>query len=401
MKQISDRIFYCGIMNPNMRVFDVIMRTEYGTSYNSYVIRGSEKVAIVDASHHHFSAVYREELRAALGGAAPDYLVVNHTEPDHSGAIGDLLEAYPGLTIVTNAVAAKNLRQIINRGDLPLQIIKDGGCLSLGDVSLQFIVAPFLHWPDTMMTYVPEEQALFSCDVFGCHYCEPGILDTRIGYPADYELALRQYFDCIFGPFRPFVVKGLNKLEGLPLQLVCPSHGPVLTRGARLANALAQYAAWARTEARQPLSVPIFYSSAYGNTEQIAAAMRAGIVEILPDAACDLVKLDARTGEYAAAWALLNECDAFLLGSPTINRDAVPPLWQLLSQFDAVNSPKRPCALFGSYGWSGEACGNLAQRLEQLKCRLFEAPFLVNFVPTEEDLSRAAALGTRFARALL
>ena len=398
MKQLTENIFYCGILNPNLRVFDIVMRTDFGTSYNSYVVKGSGGTAIIDGAHARFEGLYQQELREALGGAAPDYLVVNHTEPDHSGTIAALLEAFPEMTIVTNAVAAKNLRQITNRDDLPLRIVKDNNTLSLGDRTLRFLVAPFLHWPDTMMTWLEEEQTLFSCDAFGCHYCEPGALDTHIAWPADYETSFKYYFDCILGPFRPFVQKGLQKLGGLDIRRICPSHGPVLTQGCRLESALENYRVWSLPQLNSQFTVPVFYCSAYGCTERIGRAIREGILEARPRALCELH--DLVDCDMAAMGALLNAGDAFLLGSPTINRDAVPPLWVLLAHADAVNIAKRPCALFGSYGWSGEACAHLAQRLEQLKCRVFEEPLKISFVPSRDDLAGARAFGRRFAESL-
>jgi len=398
MKKLADNIFACGILNPNLRVFDIVMRTPFGTSYNSYVVKGENYTAIIDAAHASFEGLYREELEEALGGAKPDYLVVNHTEPDHSGAVAALLTAYPDMRIVTNAVAAKNLAQIANRGDLPLRVIKDGGTLCLGGKTLRFLIAPFLHWPDTMMTFLEEDNTLFPCDVFGCHYCEPGALDTRIAWPGDYETAFRYYFDAIFGPFRPFVQKGLQKLEGLDIQRVCPSHGPVLTKGCRLESALENYRIWSLPQINSQFTVPIFYCSAYGNTKQIGQAIRDGILDAKPRVLCELY--DLVDCDMAAMAGLLNACDAFLLGSPTINRGAVPPLWELLAGADAVNTPKRPCALFGSYGWSGEALPQLAQRLEQLKCKVFEEPLKINFAPSGDELAQARAFGKRFAEAL-
>ncbi|MDR3313392.1 MAG: FprA family A-type flavoprotein [Oscillospiraceae bacterium] len=402
MRQLSERVFYTGVLNPNMRVFDVIMRTEYGTSYNSYAVRGSAATALVDGAHGRFAGQFLEELAQALGGAEPDYLIVNHTEPDHSGAIAELLRAYPGLTIVTNAVAAKYLAQIINRADLPLRIVKDGDTLSLGDRTLRFLHAPFLHWPDTMFTYLEEEATLFPCDFFGSHYCEPGILDTAVAYPAAYESARRYYFDCIFAPFLPFVRKGLAKLEALPLRLICPSHGPVLTETGRLAETIQLYQTWSEAvdlQAPQAKKIPLFYCTAYGNTRRIGEAVRDGIRAVLPAADVELFDLTF-CPDMPAMQRRLNESDAFLLAALTINRDAVPPLWELLAGADAVNIAKRPCALFGSYGWSGEGFANLAQRLGMLKCKLFEPRCKVNFVPSEDELAAAKAFGEAFAQSL-
>ena len=398
MKQLAENIFACSVLNPNLRVFDIVMRTDFGTSYNSYVIKGENYTAIIDGAHSRFEGLYREELTEALGGATPDYLVINHTEPDHSGAVAALLDAWPDLRIVTNAVAAKNLRQLTNREDLPLRVVQDGGTLSLGGRTLRFLIAPMLHWPDTMMTWLEEDQILFSCDVFGCHYCEPGALDTYIAWPGDYEAAFRTYFEAIFGPFRPHVQKGLQKLEDLDIQRICPSHGPVLTAGCRLEYALKNYRIWSLPQLNSQFSVPVFYCSAYGNTERIGQAVREGILEAKPRVLCELY--DLVDCDMAAMGALLNASDAFLLGSPTINRGAVPPLWVLLAQVDAVNIAKRPCALFGSYGWSGEALPQLAQRLEQLKCKVFEEPLKINFAPSEDDLANARAFGKRFGESL-
>ena len=398
MKQLAENIFACSVLNPNLRVFDIVMRTDFGTSYNSYVVKGENYTAIIDGAHAKFEGLYREELTEALGGATPDYLVINHTEPDHSGAVAALLDAWPDMRIVTNAVAAKNLRQLTNREDLPLRVVQDGGTLSLGGRTLRFLIAPMLHWPDTMMTWLEEDQTLFSCDVFGCHYCEPGALDTYIAWPGDYEAAFRYYFDAIFGPFRDHVQKGLKKLEDLDIQRICPSHGPVLTAGCRLEYALKHYRIWSLPQLNSQFSVPVFYCSAYGCTEQIGRAIREGVLEAKPRVLCELY--DLVDCDMAAMGGLLNAGDAFLLGSPTINRGAVPPLWVLLAHADAVNIAKRPCALFGSYGWSGEALPQLAQRLEQLKCKVFEEPLKINFAPSEDDLANARAFGKRFGESL-
>jgi flavorubredoxin len=172
----------------------------------------------------------------------------------------------------------------------------------------------------------------------------------------------------------------------------------VLTRGCRLEAALENYRVWSLPQINSQFTIPIFYCSAYGCTEQIGRAVREGILEARPRALCELY--DLVDCDMAAMGTLLNLSDAFLLGSPTINRDAVPPMWDLLSRVDAVNIVKRSCALFGSYGWSGEAVPNIAGRLELLKCRVFGERVKVCLVPSEEDLAQARAFGRRFAESL-
>ncbi|MDR1805189.1 MAG: FprA family A-type flavoprotein [Clostridium sp.] len=394
MKQLANGVFYAGVLNPNMRVFDVIMRTEYGTSYNSYIVRGSEKTAIIDAAHKSFTALYEDGLEEVLGGAAPDYLIINHTEPDHSGCVADLLARYPRMELYCTRAAGVCLKNITNLADLRVHIISDGETLQLGGKTLSFHPAPFLHWPDTMFTYLKEERLLFSCDFLGAHYCEPGITDKHLVYTSAYKSALKNYFDCIFGPFKPWVRKGLDIAATLEIDAVCPSHGPVLTKGVLLENAFERYAEWCAPPKRERPLIPIFYCTAYGNTAALAAAVRRGILSARPDAECECYNLIEQDEEEMTA--LLNGSDAFAIGCLTINRDAVPPVYRLLAHADAVNMPKRPAALFASFGWSGEGFANTAARLSSLKCSLFEKQLKVTLVPTEDDLKAAEAFGAEF-----
>ena len=163
-----------------------------------------------------------------------DYIILNHCEPDHSGVLAKLRQLCPKAQIYGTAAANLYLKNITNDSQLPFHAVKDGETLDLGGRTLVFRPAPFLHWPDSMFTYCPEEKVLFSCDVFGCHYCEPHTFDYNIAYPDKYETALKYYFDAIFGPFKPYVQKGLAKIADLDYTTVCTSHGPILTQGCRL-----------------------------------------------------------------------------------------------------------------------------------------------------------------------
>ena len=398
MISVTPSILVTSVMNPNMRVFDVSMHTEYGTSYNSYVVLGSEKIALVEAAHARFIDVYFSHLDDTLGERVPDYLVLNHTEPDHTGTVAALLKRYPNLQIVVSRSGALFLKNIVNRDDLDCRIVDDGDTLDLGDKTLRFISAPLLHWPDTMFTYCPEEKAVFTCDFLGSHYCEPEIFDSKIVYPDEYASALRNYFDCIMAPFRPFIREGLAKLAALDIERVCVSHGPILTRGHELEHVIECYRQWSAPEGRGQALVPVFYCSAYGNTAALAEHIAAGIRAALPEAEVDLYDLIEH--DIDTLGVLMNASDAFALGTPTINRDALPVVWDLLTRADGINMPKRPVALFGSYGWSGEGVPHVAQRLESLKAAVFEEQLRVQFVPTAEDLSAAEEFGIAFARSL-
>lgn len=397
-KKITDGIYYVGVLNPNMRVFDIVMRTEFGTSYNAYLVKGTEKTALVETCHLTFFENYIDNIKEVVDIDQIDYLVMNHNEPDHSGAIAKLLELNPNITIVVSQAGSIYLKNITNSKDLKIQVAKDGDELDLGGKTFKFLNAPFLHWPDSMFTWVPEDKTLFSCDFLGAHYCEPQMIDCKITYPENYLESLKGYYDAIFSPFNPYVVKGLDKIKDLDIEFACTSHGPILTKGCQLENAIARYREWSAPVVHEHKQIPVYYCSAYGNTKHIAEAIQEGILSVLPDANVELYNIiDHDMGSLAAK---LNQSDAFLIGSPTINRDAVPPVWMLLSHLDAVNIAKRPVALFGSFGWSGEAVPNITKRLESLKLNVYEKPFRVTFVPTAEDLENAKQFGAEFAKTL-
>ena len=281
---------------------------------------------------------------------------------------------------------------------MKVQVALDGDVIDIGGKTLRFINAPFLHWPDSMFTWVEEEQTLFSCDFLGAHYCEPYTFDYNMAYPAKYEIAFKGYYDAIFGPFKPYVLAGLEKIKNLPIERVCNSHGPIITKGCRLAYVLEKYNEWSQPQKNARLTVPVFYTSAYGNTRKIAAAIRDGILAARPEADVETFDIiDYDMGEMAER---LNSSDAFALGSPTINGEAVPPAWMLLSHVDAINNKKKPVLVFGSYGWSGEAVPNLQTRLTGLKMKVFGDGLKVCFVPSGADLEKAKALGTEFGASL-
>ena len=203
MRKITDSVYSVGVLNPNMRVFDVVMCTEYGTSYNSYLVRG-EKTALIETCHDTFFDAYVEHLKEVCDPTQIDYIILNHTEPDHSGALARLLELAPQAQLLCSRAAMIYLKGITNRTDMDIRAVADGEELDLGQGKvLRFINAPFLHWPDSMFTWFEAEGVLFSCDFFGSHYCEPRMLDTAITYPKAYESALKNYYDAIFGPFKP------------------------------------------------------------------------------------------------------------------------------------------------------------------------------------------------------
>ena len=249
-----------------------------------------------------------------------------------------------------------------------------------------------------MFTWSEDDKTLFSCDFLGCHYCEPGVLDTNVVYDAKYKDAFRGYFDAIFGPFKPYVLNGLKKMESLDIDFLCTSHGPVLTKDRYLNYAKESYAQWASAEKPAGEHIPIFFCTAYGNTKVLAEAIKKGVLTVKPEAHVELY--DIIENDMGALAEKLNDSDAFLIGTPTINRDALPPVMELLAHVDGISSQKKTASAFGSYGWSGEGVPAVLSRMKLQRIKIFGDGLRINFVPSADEIIQAESFGAEFAKSL-
>jgi len=389
--KLKDGLYWTGIPDKDLRVFDIIMYTEFGTTYNSYFIDGGEKRALCESAKLKFWDEYKDKLDSLLDVRALDYLIVNHTEPDHAGSIEKLLEINPLLTIVATATAIGFLKEIVNR-DFASIAVKDGDTLSLGSKTLTFKVFPNLHWPDTMYTYIAEDKALITCDSFGSHYAHDGVLRSTVTDEEGYWRATRYYFDNILGPFRQkYMNAALDWVEQADIELICPGHGPVHDTG--IPKLLETYRAWCTVPERANPKLVIPYVSAYGYTALLAEKIAEGVACAAPKAEIRLY--DMVTADAAAVAADLADADGILLGSPTILQEALPPIYSLtLGMFPPVYRGRLASA-FGSYGWSGEAVPHLIARLEQIGCKTLPG-LRVRLKPSENNLMDAFDFGYNF-----
>lgn len=397
--EIKNNVHSIGVLNPNLRVFDIIMKAEYGTSYNSYLVKGSEKTAIIEASHEDYKYNFIDNIKNIVDINEISYIIMNHNEPDHSGSLEYLLELNPNIKVVTSKAGELYLRNITNRTDIDIITVKTGDTISLGDKTLEFIIAPFLHWPDSMFTYLKEDKFLFSCDFLGAHYCEPYVFDYKINFENSYKDALKNYYDCIFAPFPEYVRQGLNKIDKLDIEYACTSHGPILSKSCQLNYVLEKYREWSKENTDKAISIPIFYASAYGYTKALAEEIKNGIKSVDPSIEVetfDIIKYDIKFLSEK-----MNNSTGFLIGSPTLNKVAVEPVWRLLSHLDTINNQKKPVAVFGSYGWSGEAVPLLHDYLSKLKFNVVLDGLKVCFKPSGEDLKIAKDYGVKYANKLI
>lgn len=389
--RLTEHVDFVGSMNSSMRIFDIIMRTEYGTSYNSYVVKG-EKTAVIETVHADYCEEFMERIEKVIPIEKLDYVVLNHTEPDHSGSLIKLLERNPNIEVIGTSIAIRNLGNITNIS-FKSRAVKTGEQLDLGGgVVLDFIVSPNLHWPDSMFTYLKADKVLFSCDVFGSHFCEPCVLDKYVKNPDILRGERWNYYNCIFGPFKRFVLNGLERIKDLEIAMICPSHGPVLVD--YIKETMEDYANWSGQEEEKYAA--IFYVTAYGYTERLANTFKEALEKAgLPVKMFNAIECDP--GEMAAA---LNGAKGVLFGSPTINRDALKPIWDVISCTDAMNVNKKPALAFGSYGWSGEAVKMLNSRLSDLGYDVTDEGFRCVFRPAEEDFDRVRGMAEEFAAKL-
>lgn len=376
--EIKKDIYYVGVINPTLRIFDIIMKTEYGTSYNAYLIK-DEKNVLIETVHESFFDDYIENISSIINIEEIDYLILNHTEPDHTGSVKKLLELNPNITIVTTMAGKKFVSEICNK-EFNSIVVKDGQTLNIGYRNLKFIIAPFLHWPDSMFTHIQEDKLLFSCDFLGTHYAEPKVMDRYIKYKEKYDESLINYYKAIFGPFKQYVLDGIEKIKDLQIDTICTSHGPVLQK--YLNEVVEKYKEWSTPHIKEKKKITIIYVSAYGYTKKLAILSK----EILEKNHMQVEIFDVIKSSMDEILESIETSCGVLVGSPTINRDALKPIWEVLTSIDAISNKGKVFGVFGSYGWSGEAVPMIKQRLESLKLEVFGEGVKVCFNPSNNDL---------------
>jgi len=391
--QIKNDVYWIGTLDAQRTVFDVIMPIDHGTTYNAYLVRGTNKIAVLETSKNlpDMQGQFLSRLQTLVDPVRIDYVILNHLEPDHSGALAALLELAPQARVVVSRNGEHFVRHLLNRDVQPLKV-GDGDSLDLGSKTLRFVSAPFLHWPDTMFTYLAEDRILFPSDFLGSHYCDERLFSDLVG---DFSHYFRYYYDVIMRPYKEYVLKALDKIKDWPLDLICPSHGPVL-RG-NLSFYTESYAAWSRLPAPSAQKrALVLYASAYGNTARMATAVTEGLTA--SGVASETLDIGASTPPDLLD--KLEAADALVIGSPTFVGDALKPVWGLMASLATIKVKGKVAAAFGSYGWSGEAVAMLQERFRSLKMKVVEPGVRAILVPTAEDLEQCRELGRRVAVAL-
>ncbi len=388
--KISENVYEVGVQDPDLKIFDITMPTEYGTTYNSYLVIG-EKVALIDAVKKEFTDQFFANIEEIIPIDKIDYLIVNHTEPDHSGAIPALLERNPNIKLIASATAVPYVKAVINC-EADLTGVKDKHELDLGGKTLTFRLMPYMHWPDTMMEYLAEDKILFSNDGFAAHVCSETLWADEVPAEVDLDHQIYYYWDCIMRPFSGFIRRNLLKLDDHEIEMIATSHGPLFRKNAR--SIIDKYKEWTADKSEGSEQISIFYASNYGNTEKLAI----GMADELTNQNFTPVLVDATNVESDRVKELIESSKAIMIGTPTFNGDAVKPIWDLTMHFSTVYSIGKKAAVFGSYGWGGEGTKLVAARLSGLKLKVFEEEFRARLIPSGDEMNDLKSYVERLAQ---
>ncbi len=382
--ELAKGIYWVGIRDWNRRLFDALIPLPKGTSYNSYLVIGSSKKALIDTANPGFEKELEEKIKKIVDPSEIDYVIMNHAEPDHAGSIPYIMGINEKAKLVTSVQGAKMAKTFFKVPDERLQPVHDQETISLGDKTLRFIEAPMLHWPETMFTYLQEDKILFPCDFFGSHSAG-GMYDDEID---DLLVYAQRYFGEIMMPFRPMGQKAMEKIKNLEIRMIAPSHGPVHRNPDRIMNA---YRKWVNGETKRKATLA--YTTMYRSTEKMIKLVAEALAsEGIETAVYDLTVSDL--GEIAKD---LVDSKAIVLGAPTVLGGLHPLAVNATYLTKALRPPLKFGLVLSSYGWGGGAVKHVQEILGSTKLDLVGA-VEINGPPSEDDLHKITELSTTLAK---
>jgi flavorubredoxin len=368
-REIREGISWVGAVDWDRRLFDSLIPLPDGTSYNAYLVEGSEKTALFDT----VDPTMTETLFRNLEGVSKiDYVIVHHAEQDHSGSIPEVLRRYPDAKVVTSKKSPQLLSDMLKVSEDTMIVMEDGDTLSLGDRTLEFIYTPWVHWPETMSTYLKEEKILFSCDFFGSHIATTDLY--AIDKPRVLEAAKRYYAE-IMMPFRKIVAKDIEKVEEREIDMIAPSHGPIYQEPKFIIDA---YKNWVSDEPRNVAVIP--YVSMHGSTEQMVELL----VGSLAEKGVTVHQFDLTATDLGKLAITLVDAGTIVLGTPTILAGPHPLAVNAAYAADMLRPKARFASIVGSYGWGGKTVDIITGMFHRLEAELLE-PVLCRGLPDDAD----------------
>jgi flavorubredoxin len=371
--------------------FDIEFGLQNGTTYNSYIIRG-EKLALVDTSHEKFRQLYLDILTGLINPQDLDYLIISHTEPDHSGLVKDVLKLAPHVTVVGSKVALKFLEDFVH-DPFKQQIVKTGDQIDLGNGHImEFVNAPNLHWPDTMLSYDRKTEILYTCDVFGMHYCSNQVWDENLSV---IEPDYRFYYDCLMGPNARSVLAALKRMETLGnITQVANGHGPILKYN--VTELISRYDRWSQAQTKAEQLVSVFYIADYGYSDRLSQAIARGVMKT----GVGLEMVDLRSIDPQEVQEIISRSSAIILGMPPISGQNNKEIINNMGTILAAAKDKQLIGFFESYGGNDEPIDPLLTKFREVGLASAFPPIRIKNTPSETVYQICEESGTDLGQKL-
>jgi flavorubredoxin len=381
--EISDRVFWVGSKDWNRRMFDALIPLPDGTSYNAYLVKGDRGTALIDSVNPGFEGELMEKLHSLIDVEALDFVIMNHAEPDHANAIKTVMDISSEAKLVTTQKGAKMAQVFYKIPEQRLVIVKNGDTLELGGKTLRFIEAPWLHWPETMFTYIQENRILFSCDYFGAHTAA-GFYDDEV---EDLISVAKRYFGEIMMPFKAKGAQALEKITDMDIAIIAPSHGPIYRNPGRI---LGMYHIW--TAGKTQEKAILVYVSMWGATEAMVKSM----AETLMSEGIQISYFNLLNADIGDIARELVDSRAIVLGTPTVLGEMHPLAVYAAHLVKILKPPLKYGVALSSYGWGGGAVRQLSEMLKPTKIEVVGA-IEINGPASDEDFRNIKVLGKQLA----
>lgn len=388
--QIQNKVFYVGVNDRTKHRFEGLWPLPLGVSYNSYLIADNDAVALIDTVDVSFFSEYIDKIQAVIGERPIDYLIINHMEPDHSGAIALIRKYYPNIKLVGNKKTLEMVQGFYAAATENDIIVADGDTLSLGYHQLRFYLTPMLHWPETMMTFDETDNILFSGDAFGCFGALNGHVIDKAMDVAPYWPEMERYYACILGKFGAPVQAGLKKLAGVDIKTICSTHGPVWTE--HIPQVVETYRRMAMGETEEGLV--ICYGSMYGNTERVAEAIAQGAAEM---GMRKIIIHNLSVSDLSFVLTDIFRYNTLAIGGPTYNGGLFPVVEDLMRRLAGRCVSNHRLGLFGGFTWSSQAVKVMLSYNEKMKMEHVENPVEWKQGANTQALQQARELGRLLA----
>ncbi len=372
--ELKPDIFWVGAIDWKLRDFHGYL-TQKGTTYNAYLII-DEKVTLIDTVRSQFTSEMLERISEIIDPAKIDYVISNHSEMDHSGAIPEVMKICPKATLIVSLNGEKGLKEHYDSQDWNFKVVKSGESLSLGKRSLKFVTTPMVHWPDNMVEYIPEEKILFSNDSFGQHLATKERFDDELEDEITFR-ELKKYYANIVMPYGAQVAKELEAAKDLDIEMIAPSHGLVWRKN--VSKVLEKYKNWSLNKTKK--KAVVVFDTMWGSTEKMAKSIK----EVFEDKKFEVLLFDLKEHHISNIMTDVLDAEYVCVGSPTLNNQMMPTVAAFLTYLKGLSPKKRKALAFGSYGWGGQSVNRVE---EELKACGFDVVGVekIKFVPKKEDL---------------